>query len=83
MVLYSCASGHLSLQSVGTACHHVINPGGYDGMGVGESTMQVIIAGIYECSEYLAVISGGFLRTNIQRKGDRPRITCGGGVSQK
>lgn len=51
-------------------------------MGVGESTMQVTIAEIYGCSEYL-VISGGFLRTNVQRKGDKAKITCGGGVSQK
>lgn len=54
----------MPLQSVGTACHHVINPGGYDGMDVGESTSQATIAGFYGCSGYL-VISGGFLRTNV------------------
>lgn len=58
----------MPLQSVGTACHLVINPGGYEGMGVGESATQATIAGIYGCSEYQGAIRGLLKNQHIEKR---------------
>lgn len=52
-------------------------------MNVGESNTLVIIVSTHEFSRYLILVSGAFLRTNLERKGDRTKIMCGGAVSQK